>query len=90
MNKGYSPFTQIKQVKILCIFIIEGHGALENLWEVGGGEVQKNIYSRRGKLNEKYSCTLNAKKYSRKGLKNSYKGNFMRLENSPPSPPQLF
>ena len=77
-------------MEILCIFIIEGHGALENLWGVGGGEVQKNIFSRRGKFNEKYSCTLNAKKYSRKGLKNSYKGNFMRLENSPPSPPQLF
>ena len=24
INKGYSPFTYIKQVKILCIFIIEG------------------------------------------------------------------
>ena len=37
---------------------------LENFWGVGGGgEVQKKMYSRRGKLNEKYSYTLsNAKK----------------------------
>ena len=48
---------------------------LENLLGGGGGgEVQKK-YSRKGKLNEKNSCTpINPKKYSCYGLKkNSYK-----------------
>ena len=54
-----------------------------------GGEVQKK-YSRKGKLNEKNSCTpINPKKYSCYGLKkNLYKDfynekKFLRLENSP-------
>ena len=58
----------------------------------GGGEVQKKN-SRKGKLNEKNSCTpINPKKYSCYGLKkNSYKEfdsekQFLRLENSPPPP----
>ena len=56
----------------------------------GSGEVQKK-YSRKGKLNEKNSCTpINPKKYSCFGLKKySYKESdnekkFLRLENSPP------
>jgi len=82
---------QIKQVKILCIFIIEGRAIRKFMGGRGRDAKYKKNYSRRGKLNEKYSCTpSNAKKYSRTGLKNSYKGNFMRLENSLPSPPQLF
>ena len=55
----------------------------------GGGEVQKK-YSRKGKLNEKNSCTpINPKKiFMLWPKKNSYKefGNekkFLRLENSP-------
>ena len=70
-------------------------GPLENLW---GGGVQakhkKKKYSRKGKLNEKNSCTpTNPKKYSCYGLKkNSYKEfdnhkKFLRVENSPPSSP---
>ena len=60
----------------------------------GGGEAKyQKKYSRKGKLNEKNSCTpINPKKYSCYGLKkNSYKEfdnakKFLRLENSPPSP----
>ena len=53
-------------------------GPLQNLWGKGGGgggdEVPKK-YSRRGKLNEKNSCTLiNPKKYSCYGLKKSIQG----------------
>ena len=62
----------------------------------GGGEVQK-IYSRKGKLNEKNSCTpINPKKYSCYGLKKkSYKEfdnqkKFLQLENSPSPPPITF
>ena len=55
MNKGCSLFTQIKHVKIMCIFIIKGR-AIRKLMGVGGDEVQKNIFVQ-GKLNEKYSCT---------------------------------
>ena len=57
---------------------------------VGSCEVQKK-YLRKGKLNEKNSCTpINPKKYSCFGLKKySYKESdnekkFLRLENSPP------
>ena len=40
----------------------------------GAGEVQKN-YSRKGKLNEKNSCTpINPKKYSFYGLKKFIQG----------------
>ena len=64
-------------------------GPLENLW--GAGEVQKK-YSRKGKLNEKNSCTpINPKKYSCHGLKKSCK-EFDNEKNScgskiPLSPP---
>ena len=52
-------FTNIFVVKYLK------DGPLENLWGEGGaGEVQKK-YPRKGKLNEKNSCTpINPKKYS--------------------------
>ena len=59
----------------------------------GGGRSTKKKNPRKGKLNEKNSCTpINAKKYSCYGLiKNSYKEfnkekKFLRLENSPPPP----
>ena len=57
----------------------------------GAGEVQKKN-SRKGKLNEKNSCTpINPKKYSCYGLKKFIKEfdnekKFLRLENSPPPP----
>ena len=35
MKKGCSPFTQITQVKIFCIFIIKGR-AIRKLMGVGG------------------------------------------------------
>ena len=48
-------------------------GTLENLWG-GGSEVQKKN-SRKGKLNEKNSCTpINPKKYSCYGLKKIIQG----------------
>ena len=46
MKKGCSPFTQITQVKIFCIFIIKGR-AIRKLMGVGG-KVQK-IYICAGK-----------------------------------------
>ena len=56
------------------------------------GEVQK-IYSRKGKLNEKNSCTpINPKKYSCYGLKKIHTRNlitkkkFLQLKNSPLPP----
>ena len=62
----------------------------------GAGEVQKK-YSRKGKSNEKNSCTpINPKKYSCYRLKkNSYKEldnekKFLRIENSLPPPPITF
>ena len=53
-------------------------GPLENLWRGWRGkvavEVQKK-YSRKGKANEKNSCTLiNPKRYSRYGLKKFIQG----------------
>ena len=58
----------------------------------GEGEVQKK-YSRKGKLNEKNSCTpINPKTYSFYGLRKIHTRNlikkqkFLRLKNSPPSP----
>ena len=55
----------------------------------GGRSTKKN--SRKGKLNEKNSCTpINPKKYSCYGLKKIHTRNlitkkkFLRLENSPP------
>ena len=58
----------------------------------GAGEVQKK-YSRKGKLNEKNSCTpINPKtKIHATAKKNSYKEfdnkkKLLRLENSPPPP----
>ena len=66
-------------------------GPLENLW---GGRAKYKKKSRKGKLNEKNSCTpINPKKYSCYGLKKSHTKNlmtkkkFLRLENSPPPPP---
>ena len=47
-----------------------------------GGQVQKK-YSRKGKLNEKNSCTpINPKKYSCYGLKNIHTRNLIRKKNS--------
>ena len=48
----------------------------------GGGEVQKNIYSRKGKLNEKNLCTpINPKKYSCYGLKLKFMKEFDNEKN---------
>ena len=55
-------------------------GPLENLWG-RGGEVQKK--SRKGKLNEKNSCTpINPKKYSCYGLKEIHTRNLIAKKNS--------
>ena len=52
---------------------------------VGGGAaggVQKKIYSRKGKLNEKKSCTpINPKKYSGYGLKLKFMKEFHKEKN---------
>ena len=73
-------------------------GPLEDLWGGGGGggagEVQKKN-SRKGKLNEKNSCTpINPKTYSCYGLKKIYTRNLVTKKNScgskiplPPPPP---
>ena len=56
-------------------------GPLENLWG-GAGEVQKK-YSRKGKLNEKNSCTpINPKKYSCNGLNKIHAKNLITKKNS--------
>ena len=63
-------------------------GPLEILWGGGGGRSTKNN-SRKGKLNEKNSCTpINPKKNSYKEFDNEEK--FLRLDNSPPHPPITF
>ena len=55
-------------------------GPLENLW--GGGQSTKK-YSRKGKLNEKNSCTpINPKKYSCYGLKKIHTRNLITKKNS--------
>ena len=70
-------------------------GPLENLWGGGvAGEVQKK-YSRKGKLNEKNSCTpINPKKYSCYGLKKIHTRNLITKKNSCsskiPLPPHNF
>ena len=73
-------------------------GPLEKLWGggVGAVEVQKKN-ARKGKLNEKNSCTpINPEKYSCYGLKKIHTRNmitkkkFLRPENSPPPPPITF
>ena len=58
-------------------------GPLETLWGRGGGaEVQKK-YSRKGKLNEKNSCTpIKTKKYSCHGLKQIHTWNLTAKNNS--------
>ena len=49
---------------------------------VGGGEVKKK-HSRKGKLNEKNSCTpINPKKYSCYGLKKIHTRNLITEKNS--------
>ena len=63
--------------KVLTYSLHFRDGPLQNLWGKGGGggakDPKKN--SRRGKLNEKNSCTLiNPKKYSCYGLKKSIQG----------------
>ena len=57
-------------------------GPLENLsGGEGAGEVQKK-YSRKGKLNEKNSCTpINPKKYSCYGLKKIHTRNLITKKN---------
>ena len=57
-------------------------GPLENLW--GGGEAEyKKKNSRKGKLNEKNSCTpINPKKYSCYGLKKIHTRNLITKTNS--------
>ena len=53
---------------------------IENLWD--GGEVRKKC-SRKGKLNEKNSCTpIYPKKYSCHGLKNIQTRNLITKKNS--------
>ena len=73
-------------------------GPLEDLWGGGGGgagEVQKKN-SRKGKLNEKNSCTpINSKTYSCYGLKKIYTRNLVTKKNScgskiPLPPPHNF
>ena len=72
-------------------------GPLENLWGGVAGEVPKK-YSRKGKLNEKNSCTpINPKKYSCYGLKKIHTRNLITKRNScgskiplPPPPPHNF
>ena len=58
-------------------------GPLENVWGGGGaGEIQKK-YSRKEKLNEKYSYTpINPKKYSCSGLKKFHTRNLITQNNS--------
>ena len=57
-------------------------GTLENVWGGEGGEEQKK-YSRKGKLNEKNSCTpINPKKYSCYGLKKIHTKNLITKKNS--------
>ena len=58
-------------------------GPLEKLWGgEGGGEVPKK-YSRKGKLNEKNSCTLiDSKKYSCYGLQKIHTRNLITKKNS--------
>ena len=68
-------------------------GPLENLWG-GAGEVQKKN-SRKGKLNEKNSCTpINPKKYSCNGLNKIHAKNLITKKNSCsskiPLPPHNF
>ena len=55
-------------------------GPLENLYGVGGGGGGRSTkkYSRKGKLNEKNSCTpINPKKYSCYGLKKIHTKNLI-------------
>ena len=69
-------------------------GPLENLW--GGGRAKyKKKNSRKGKLNEKNSCTpINPKKYSCYGLKKIHTRNLLTKKNSCgsriPLPPHNF
>ena len=59
----------------------------------GGGRSTKKKYSRKGKLNEKKSCTpINPKKYSGYGLKLKFMKEFHKEKNFsgtkiPPPPP---
>ena len=55
-------------------------GPLENFLGGGGGKkYKKYIYSRKGKLNEKRSCTpINPKKYSCYGLKQIHTRNLIK------------
>ena len=73
-------------------------GPLENLWGVGWGGQSTKKYSRKGKLNEKNSCTpINAKRSSCYGLKKIHTGNLITKKNScgskippPPTTPNNF
>ena len=68
-------------------------GPLENLWGGGGCGRSTKKYSRKGKLNDKNSCTpINPKKYSCYGLKKIHTRNLITKGNScgskiPLSPP---
>ena len=83
--------------KFSCLMLLSlpvfRDGPLENLWRRWRGvavEVQKK-YSRKGKSNEKNSCTLKIKilkDIHAMASQNSYK-EFLRLENPPPSPPPI-
>ena len=67
-------------------FHVVRDGPLENLWGRGRGRARakyKIIYSSKGKLNEKNSCTpINPKKYSCYGLKKIHTRNLITKKNS--------
>ena len=67
---------------------------IRKLWGVGGwGAKYKKIYSRKGNLNEKNSCSsINPKKYSCYGLNKIHTRNLITKKNSSkiPHPPHNF
>ena len=72
-----NPFSlsDVRDGSLIIIIII----IIKVIW--GGGEVQKK-YSRKGKLNEKNSCTpINPKKYSCYGLKLKFMKEFDNEKN---------
>ena len=95
IKEGYfQPMTFLKMLSLVWLTMSDEvlrDEPLENLW--GGGERSTKKYSRKGKLNEKNSCTpINLKKiFMLWPKKNSHKEfdnkKFLRLENSPPPPP---
>ena len=83
-----SIFAKVGDVTGQHLFIVRD-GPLENLWGGGGASKVQKKYSRKGKLNEKNSCTpINPKKYScycvKKFTQVDNEKKLLRLENSPP------